>query len=171
MEWNPNQEQEPHIQGQYGRYESQEGGREYSSQQQEYQPTHNQQQYVHPAPPLDYASFAAILSYALGWFSGLLFLIFERENRYVRFHALQSLIFFGSINVFDIVFTTFLRMGGRHEHLPFMFLPFLFFLLLNFLAFICWIVAMIHASRGTYFQLPFVGRLVAKYVNHDGTLK
>lgn len=170
MEWNPNQEQDSDSQSQYGGYESQQNERHYSSQQQAYQPASTEQQYVHAAPPLDYGSFAAILCYALGWFSGLLFLIFERQNRYVRFHALQSLIFFGGINILDVVFTTFMRMGGRHEHVPFLFLPFLLFFLTNVMAFICWIIAMIHASRGTYFQLPFVGRLVGKYINH-GTLK
>src|SRR5215831_17561558 len=58
---------------------------------------------VSPAPYLDGASVGAILSYSLGWFTGLLFFLFGRQHPYVRFHALQSLLFFGAINVVDVV--------------------------------------------------------------------
>ena len=34
----------------------------------------------------------AVLCYALGWITGLIFLLLEKDNRFVRFHALQSLI-------------------------------------------------------------------------------
>src|SRR5450755_1587317 len=63
--------------------------------------------YSHQEPfaadqPLNLGSVAAILSYAGGWFTGLLFFLFAGQNRYVRFHALQSLTFFGAISVLDI---------------------------------------------------------------------
>src|SRR5947208_14825648 len=45
----------------------------------------------------------ALLSYLLGWFSGLIFFLIERKNRFVRFHAAQSFIFFGIVSVVYIV--------------------------------------------------------------------
>ena len=37
---------------------------------------------------------AAALSYLVGTFSGIAILIMERENKFVRFHALQSTLWF-----------------------------------------------------------------------------
>ena len=39
---------------------------------------------------------AAVLAYAIGWVSGIVFLVFE-PNKFVRFHAWQSVIGLGAI--------------------------------------------------------------------------
>ncbi len=123
----------------------------------------------HVPQPFDGNRIAAALSYAFGWLSGILFFLFNDGNRYVRFHALQSLLFFGSINVFDIMCIW----GMAHFRL-FLFLPFmpylgglaiLFFLLLNFVAFVGWFVALFQAARGTYFKLPVVGEIVVRLLD------
>jgi len=175
------QDQDLHTQSQYSGYAGSQQSYEYQqyeqqsySQQQEFSSAgferssfDRQQQEVQVAPPLDYASFAAILCYALCWFTGLFFLIFEQRNRYVRFHALQSLIFFGGINMLDIALLSVVR-----HHVPLLSaFAILFFLFVNFFAFVCWIIAMIHASRGTYFRLPFVGWFVARCINRGVALK
>ena len=120
--------------------------------------------------PISYsdARLAAALCYSIGWLTGLLFFLFTRQNRFVRYHALQSLLFFGGINVIDIMIFNIAIFGGRW-HLPglTLFLLFLFFMLLQVVAFIGWIVAMIQAARGTYYELPFVGTLPAKTINYD----
>jgi uncharacterized membrane protein len=41
---------------------------------------------------------AAALAYAVGWVSGVVLLIFE-PNKFVRFHALQSMIVFGALSL------------------------------------------------------------------------
>ena len=43
-------------------------------------------------------NLAAALSYAVGWVSGIVFLIFE-PNKFVRFHAWQSTIAFGGLSL------------------------------------------------------------------------
>lgn len=43
--------------------------------------------------------FAAVLSYAAWWLSGLVFLFIEQQHRGVRFHAAQSLVLFGGLSV------------------------------------------------------------------------
>ena len=45
------------------------------------------------------ANLAAALSYLLGFVSGAVFLLLEKENRFVRFHALQSVLAFGAITL------------------------------------------------------------------------
>jgi len=45
------------------------------------------------------ANVAASLSYILGWVSALIFLLVERENRFVRLHAVQSLIVSGILTI------------------------------------------------------------------------
>ncbi len=119
--------------------------------------------------PFDSSRIAAALSYAFGWLSGLLFFLFSDGNRYVRFHALQSLLFFGSINVFDILFIWNFAHFRLFEFVPFIRymggLAILFFLLLNFVAFVGWLVALFQAARGTYFKLPVVGELATRLLH------
>ena len=44
-------------------------------------------------------NIAAALTYALGWITGAIFLLTEPSNKFVRFHALQSLIVFGGLSL------------------------------------------------------------------------
>ena len=46
---------------------------------------------------------AGLLCYVLGWVSGLVFFLLEQENKFVRFHAIQSILVFGVITVASIV--------------------------------------------------------------------
>lgn len=128
-------------------------------------------QALFPTPlPHNDARFVAVLTYALGWFSGLLFTLFTRENRYVRFHALQSLIFFGAINVLDIAFV-FVGVLAHHFARPMGVLLFFCFLLFNIIAFVGWLVAIVQAYRGVYYRLPLVGDIVARAFNIQPPLK
>jgi uncharacterized membrane protein len=44
------------------------------------------------------ARLASVLCYSVWWVTGGLFLILERQDQTVRFHAAQSLVLFGSIS-------------------------------------------------------------------------
>jgi len=114
---------------------------------------------------------AAVLSYSLFWFSGLLFSLFAGQNRYVRFHALQSLLFFGGMNVLDIGLIITIGTSTKFHLVMLTVLAILFFLLLNFVAFIGWLVAIFHAARGTYYKLPFAGNVVARCINWNVDVK
>ena len=39
-------------------------------------------------------NFAGALAYVLGWVSGFVILIVEKDSAYVRFHAVQSIVVF-----------------------------------------------------------------------------
>ncbi len=44
---------------------------------------------------------AGLLCYVLGWVSGFVFILIEQENKFVRFHAMQSIISFGTITIIE----------------------------------------------------------------------
>jgi len=88
---------------------------------------------------------AGLLCYLAGWITGLIFFLIEKENRFVRFHAMQSIITFGSLTVI------FMILG---------FIPFVGWMLMPILAIlqlILWIVLMVKAYQGQLFKLPMIG--------------
>ncbi len=48
-------------------------------------------------------NIAALLSYILGWITGIVFFLIEKDNKFVRFHAMQSIIAFGGITILQIL--------------------------------------------------------------------
>lgn len=118
---------------------------------------------------------AATLSYFVGWFSGLTLLFFGFQNKYIRFHALQSLLFFGFINLADVIMFMTGSLGGHiYGRIPLMdgffgLAMMLAFFLLNALAFIGWLVCMIMAANGKTYKLPFFGSMAARFSGHEET--
>src|SRR4026207_1367609 len=48
------------------------------------------------------ANLAAALSYLVGFVTGVIFLLVEKENKFVRFHAMQSTLVSPGMRVIDI---------------------------------------------------------------------
>ena len=97
-------------------------------------------------------SLAAGTCYVGFWLTGLLFLLFEHKNRLVRFHAMQSLLFFGGVNVLYIVLISIME-----QQIPFVFdFAIFFFVIMNLVACVAWFVGMINAFAGKYTKLPFL---------------
>jgi len=93
---------------------------------------------------------AGLLCYVLGWISGLIFFLIEKKNKFVRFHALQSIIVFGTITVASIIFS---------------WIPFIGWVinwLIWVLAIVLWILLMIKAYQGEKYKLPWAGNLAEK---------
>ena len=44
-------------------------------------------------------SVEGLLCYIVGWITGIVFLVLEKENRFVRFHAMQSVLTFLPLSV------------------------------------------------------------------------
>jgi len=97
---------------------------------------------------------AAALSYGLGWITGIVFLVTEPANRFVRFHAMQSTIVFLALSVLTIV-------------LPAV-IPFLGMLIAVFfvipLSAVLWLVLMFKAYQGERFKLPIVGDMAEQRI-------
>jgi uncharacterized membrane protein len=74
-----------------------------------------------------------LLCYVLGWVTGIIFLILEKDNKFVRFHAIQSIVVFGAFTVLAVIF----------YYIPHNW--WILKLLLGIFAFILWIVLMVKA--------------------------
>ena len=161
-------EQEQNAYREYGGYTDSFHYQEqaYTQQQQQaYQQPMQDARPIYDQPPFTIASshsdgrLAATLCYTFGWLSGLLFLLYGAQKPLVRFHALQSLIFFGGISLVQMAFVT------HHWYMGHIWLMFFFlFMLVNFVAFVGWIVAMVQAAQGTYYKMPLVGSILEKSI-------
>ncbi len=93
---------------------------------------------------------AGLLCYVLGWVSGLVFFLLETENKFVRFHAIQSILVFGVLNIALIVLGWIPFIGG------------VFCGLIGVLGFVLWIILIIRAYQGVKFKLPWAGDFAEK---------
>lgn len=166
---------DPYSAGQSG-YQQQAGYQQPPYQQAPYQqqpPVYGQQQYGGYQQPYGAASSAngptsmgmqantaAGLSYVAGWITGLIFFLGEKQNRFVRFNAMQSILLYAAITIIYIVLSfvaTALLFTGLWTVV----------LLLEWLvglgAFVLWIILMINAFQGKYIKLPIVGDYAEKY--------
>ena len=66
------------------------------------------------------ANVAAGLSYALWWVTGIVFWFAEKRNRYVRFHAWQSLMWTAALTVLSRrwLFADEFRLHQRRKRSP-----------------------------------------------------
>jgi len=90
-------------------------------------------------------NLTAALAYVFGFVSGIIVFIIEKENRFVRFHAMQSMLLSLVIFVFNIV-VSFIPVLG----------PFLG-IIVFVIGLVCWVTALIKAAKGEYYRLPFIG--------------
>ncbi len=101
---------------------------------------------------------AGLLCYVLGWITGLIFLLIDKRP-FVRFHAAQSLIAFGALQIISIILTMGF-VGGSVFSGAFSWSAFGFWITMRHLvvliAFIAWIVAMIKAYQHERFRFPIV---------------
>jgi uncharacterized membrane protein len=94
--------------------------------------------------------FAAALAYAFGPIGGVVLLMIEKEDAFVRFHALQSVVTFVAVAVLHVA------VGS---------LPLVSWLLAGpmFLATIAlWIFLMVMAFLGRRYKVPVVGDFVER---------
>ncbi len=108
------------------------------------------------------ANVAGLLCYVLGWITGLVFFLIEKENKFVRFHALQSIIVFGGLTVLQValgIFTGILSAIGLGCFVAIF--PIITGLI-GLLMLILWIVLMVKAYQGELFKLPVAGDIAEK---------
>lgn len=96
---------------------------------------------------------AGFLCYLLTWLTGIVFLIIEKENKTVRFHAWQSIFVFAPINILMIILT-FIPIVG-----------WILNILLWILEVILWIVLMMKAYQGKIIKIPIAGNFAEKQNN------
>ncbi len=90
---------------------------------------------------------AGLLCYVLGWISGIVFLIIEPHNKFVRFHAFQSIIVFAVLTVANIILS---------------WIP-VINVLLSAIIFVAWVGLMVLAAMGKQYKVPWAGNLAEKW--------
>jgi uncharacterized membrane protein len=112
-----------------------------------------------PAPASDSTNtglqenVAGLLCYLLGWITGLVFLLVDKRP-FVQFHAKQSIVVFGALNILHFVvimiFGVSLVAGGWGAAS----VGLLFSRCISLVTFILWIVLMLKAYQGQKFRVP-----------------
>lgn len=101
----------------------------------------------------------AALSYFLVGISGLLLLTFRRDDSFVRFHALQSVVATLAALLIGLV----LRILGVLPLIGFLYLY--LFRVYTGLVFLYWIYLMIRAYRGSRYRIPYLGKIVERQIS------
>lgn len=94
---------------------------------------------------------AAALSYVLGWLTGIVFLLIEKDP-FVRFHAMQSVIVFGALTILSLL-----------PVVGWVISP-----LVMIVGFVLWLVLIYKAYQGEEFKLPWVGDFAKKQLGRLG---
>jgi uncharacterized membrane protein len=101
---------------------------------------------------------AGLLCYLLGWITGLIFFLVEKENEFVRFHAKQSIVVFGAFSVISIL----LFILGLIPYIGLLF--FVLNVLVGILSLVLWVMLMIKAYHGERYKLPWAGDFAEKHL-------
>ncbi len=94
-----------------------------------------------------------LLCYVLGFVTGIIFLVLEKENKFIRFHAMQSLATFLSIFIIVTIIGWIPIIGW------------LISILITPFSLILWILLMYKAYKGEKFKLPIVGDFAEKQIS------
>lgn len=102
---------------------------------------------------------AGLLCYVCGWVTGLIFLLIEKDNKQVKFHAWQSI--FLSLAVIVYFIGTFIL-----SLIPFLGIIFgLLNILVSLGIFAIYIVCAVKAFQGSRLSLPLISDLAEKQTN------
>lgn len=100
-------------------------------------------------------NIAGALSYVLGFISGAFFYLIEKKNKFVRFHALQSILIFGLLWILNYVLISGIFFLG--------FISTLISPLISVASFVLWLFLMFKAYKGEKYKLPVIGEYAEKH--------
>jgi uncharacterized membrane protein len=104
---------------------------------------------------------AAALSYILGLITGIVFLVLEKDNRYVRFHAAQSIV----VSVFIVIASIGVSMvSGVLALIPIIGWAVVLLLTMGLAVgtFVLWLLLMWRAFNGEEWELPVAGEMARR---------
>lgn len=94
------------------------------------------------------------IAYLGWWVTGIVFLLTEKKNEYIRFHAMQSTVVFGTITLLYIILGIVPIIGWI--------IGFILSFVMWPLAFVIWLVLMWKAYNGEKYKLPYFGDLAER---------
>lgn len=95
-------------------------------------------------------NITGVITYVLGFITGIVFLVIEKENKFVRFHAAQSTVVFGGLFVISIILGFIPIIGW------------LIALLLPIVGLVLWLYLMFMAYNNNMYRLPVVADFADK---------
>ena len=123
---------------------------------------------------------AGFLCYVGFWVTGIIFLIIERKNKLVRFHAMQSLVVFGILHIIwgvasNIAGATWSYWGSFYPGYwgywiagPVAIAAFVIFVIFFVIWWVLWAILMYRTYHGRLYKIPWFGlgnfaeRMIAK---------
>ena len=100
---------------------------------------------------------------------GIIFYVLEKRDQFVRFYAMQSIIFGGAWFVFAIIWNVLYAVLASIPAIGwiFAFILWMIWAVVNIGAVVIWIIAMIKAFSGVRWDIPYIGPIARQQV--DGT--
>ncbi|MDK2835171.1 MAG: hypothetical protein PWP63_2258 [Methanolobus sp.] len=98
-------------------------------------------------------NISGVVAYFLGFITGIVLLVIEKENKFVRFHAAQSTVVFGALFIISIILG-FIPIIGR-----------LIALFLPIIGLVLWLYLMFMAYKGNLYRLPVLADFADKQEN------
>ncbi len=93
------------------------------------------------------------LAYVFGFISGIIFLIIERKNQFIKFHSLQSIMFFICVLILNFLISAVFSF----PLLGFVFFKFIVSGFVAFVSFIAYIILIVMAYCGKVVKIPYIG--------------
>lgn len=126
-----------------------------------------------PAPPPAPATgtglapnLAGALAYLLGPITGILFLVLEKTNSFVRFHAMQSTVLWVGWVIASIALSI---LSGVVPVIGWIF-GLILSIVMSIGGFILWLVLMFKAYQGEEWELPVVGPFARKQITASSSV-
>lgn len=94
----------------------------------------------------------AALAYGLWLIGGIIIYLIEKDNKFVRYHAMQSIMMFGALLILSILL----------GFIPVINLFAAF--IMPVVVLVCWVYGIIKAAGGESFKFPFIGDLAEKQI-------
>lgn len=94
---------------------------------------------------------AGLLSYLFGFITGIIFFLLEKESKFVKFHAMQSIILSIALTIIYFILGLIPVIGW------------IILLILPIPVLILWILLMTKAYKNEYYKLPIIGDMAEKY--------
>lgn len=98
------------------------------------------------------ANIEAALSYVLGIITGIIFYVIEKDNKFVRFHAMQSILFCGVWIIINVILAIIPLAGWVVAGI------------VNIVGTIFWLIALFKAFSGEEYKLPLIGNIAEKNI-------
>jgi uncharacterized membrane protein len=113
-------------------------------------------------------NLASTACYVLGWLTGIIFFLMEKDNKTVRFHAMQSILTFLPLSILywilGAVFSMMVYGAGMYGAYGIWGLFSLLSTLISIVMLILWLFLMFKAYQGEKFVMPIVGAIAENQV-------